>query len=149
MQDHQLYHQQILAHNQHPKNHRKLPACSHHAQEYNPSCGDHLHVYVKVNKTETIEDVSFIADACAVATASASMMTEALKGKSIAAAEASFKEFTTLISGKPGVQTHAANLGPLHIFENLRRYPSRIKCALLPWEALFAALQNKKEASSE
>ncbi|HSV43424.1 MAG TPA: SUF system NifU family Fe-S cluster assembly protein [Candidatus Bathyarchaeia archaeon] len=126
-----------------------MPTCSHHAQGYNPSCGDHLHVYVKVDQGGIIEDIAFIADACAVATASASMMTEAIKGISIATAETTFKKFNDLVSGKPGARNHASDLGPLLIFKNLQQYPSRIKCALLPWEALLAALQNQKETSSE
>src|SRR4051812_32408902 len=95
----ELYQQVILEHNKNPRNFKKLENSTHSAEGYNPLCGDHLHVYVKVNDKNIIEDVSFMGDGCAISKASASMMTTTLKGKNVADAHQLFDEFHRLIKG--------------------------------------------------
>ena len=144
-----LYQQVILEHNKRPRNYRKLEEVSHIADGHNPLCGDHLIVYLSVNEDQLIQDVTFQGDGCAISRASASMMTESLKGKSIEDARNVFSEFIALVKGEvnPDVDDHS--LGKLAIFSGIWKYPSRVKCAALSWHAAIGALEAKKTVSTE
>ncbi len=144
----ELYQQTILEHNRHPRNFRKLEGATHVAEGYNPLCGDHWWVYVKISDSGTIEEVAFEGSGCAISKASASMMTASLKGKSIADARVLFEEFRQLVIGelKPGDPNH---LGKLTVFSGIWQYPARVKCASLSWHTINAALEKTKTVSTE
>lgn len=146
----ELYQQVILEHNKKPRNFHPIENPSHAAEGYNPLCGDHLNIYLKVNNDQVIEDISFVGDGCAISRASASMMTTALKGKRIEEAKELFKQFHKLIIGelKPDRDPHT--LGKLTIFSGVWQYPARTKCATLAWHTMRGALdQEKKPVSTE
>ncbi|MCH9755904.1 MAG: SUF system NifU family Fe-S cluster assembly protein [Gammaproteobacteria bacterium] len=138
-----LYQEVILDHNRTPRNHHVMACPTCEARGVNPLCGDKLTVYVKL-KAGVIEAVSFIGEGCAISQASASLMTEALKGKTEAEAAAMFEAFHALLTEDDAKAT--SNLGKLVIFEGVRAFPARVKCATLAWHALDAAL--KKEVTS-
>lgn len=133
-----LYQEMILEHKRHPRNFRALEDASHHADGYNPLCGDKISLYLKV-EDGVVKDATFQGSGCAISTASASMMTEALKGKSEAEARALFQTFHALVTGKEP-PTEGARLGKLAAFEGVRTFPMRVKCATLAWHTLEAAL---------
>lgn len=136
-----LYEEVILDHNRRPRNFRRVPEGSNrHARGHNPLCGDQLALELKV-EDGVIKDIGFDGAGCAISTASASLMTESIKGKTIAEAEALFRGVHDLLT-KNG---DAANLGKLQVLAGVRDYPTRVKCATLPWHTLEAAL---KDASS-
>ncbi len=145
----ELYQQTILEHNRAPRNFKKLEGATHTAEGYNPLCGDHLWIYMKVAPQNIIEEVSFEGTGCAISKASASMMTQALKGKTVAEAKVLFDQFHKLVIGqlKPDHQPH--HLGKLTVFSGIWQYPSRVKCAVLSWHTMNGALENKKEISTE
>lgn len=146
----ELYQQVILEHNKRPKNFGKLPAPTHHAEGFNPLCGDHLWVYLAVDAEGLIQDVTFEGSGCAISKASASMMTQALKGKTTAAAETMFSEFQKLLKGELNPETNSPNsLGKLKIFSGIWQYPARVKCAALAWHALHGALSQQVTVSTE
>jgi len=142
-----LYREVILDHSKKPRNFRKLENANHQAVGHNPLCGDRVVVYLQV-ENDVIKDISFQGAGCAISTASASMMTESLKGKSAAEAEALFERFHDLVTGQPGTTSEAPSLGKLSIFAGVQKYPVRVKCATLSWHTLRAALENKEEAVS-
>ncbi|MEK7191777.1 MAG: Fe-S cluster assembly sulfur transfer protein SufU, partial [Pseudomonadota bacterium] len=121
----------------------KLPGANRHAEGFNPLCGDQLSVYLKVSDQDMIEDVSFEGRGCAISTASASIMTETLKGKTVQQAGTLFENFHRLVTGQ-GVDAAApaADLGKLQVLTGVRDYPARVKCATLAWHTLQAALKN-------
>lgn len=139
-----LYQEVILDHNKKPRNFRSIDPCSHHADGYNPLCGDKVTVYLDV-KDGIIQDVAFQGSGCAISTASASLMTEALKGKPVADVEHLFENFHDTVTG---AAEPSAGLGKLSILAGVRDYPSRVKCATLAWHALRAALENLNEPIS-
>ena len=139
-----LYQEVILEHSKHPRNFRAMEAANHKAEGFNPLCGDHYTIYVDVDG-ETIKDIAFQGAGCAISKASASMMTQSLKGKSAAEAENMFEKFHALVTGKNG---NAEDLGKLAVFAGVSEFPVRVKCASLAWHALHAALQGKQEAVS-
>ena len=141
----ELYQEVILDHTKNPRNFREIENASHDAKGYNPLCGDRLSLYIFV-EDGVIRDVSFKGAGCAISTASASMMTEALKGKTEAQAEALFGAFHDVVTGKQGADEEA--LGKLAVFAGVRDYPVRVKCATLAWHTLRAALAAKEEAVS-
>lgn len=145
----ELYQQVILEHNKKPRNFGKLEGCTHSAEGYNPLCGDHLWIYLNIDATGTLEQVAFDGQSCAICKASASMMTQALKGKRVEEAKALFHEFHSMILGnlKPDSQPHS--LGRLAIFSGIWQYPSRVKCAALAWHAMNGALDQQKNVSTE
>ena len=146
----ELYQQVILEHNKKPRNFHKMEGASHTAEGYNPLCGDHLNVYLKVNNENIIEDISFEGDGCAISKASASMMTGALKGKKVAEAAQLFDEFHKLIVGELKPDRDPNTLGKLAIFSGIWQYPARVKCATLAWHTMKGALnQEKKSVSTE
>jgi nitrogen fixation protein NifU and related proteins len=137
-----LYQEVILDHNRIPRNHHEMPCATCEARGVNPLCGDKLTVYLLL-KDGLISDISFLGEGCAISQASASLMTEILKGKTEKEAKALFHAFHILLTED---NTKAdARLGKLMIFEGVRAFPARVKCATLAWHALDAAL--KKEAA--
>jgi len=133
-----LYEEVILDHNRRPRNFRRVPEGSnHHASGHNPLCGDHLTIELKV-EDGIIKDVGFDGAGCAISTASASLMTESVKGKTLAEAQSLFQGVHDLLT-KDG---DAAKLGKLQVLAGVREYPARVKCATLPWHTLEAALKD-------
>lgn len=134
----ELYQQVILDHNRNPRNFKRLDSASRTAEGNNPLCGDRIHLYVQLDG-DTIGDIGFQmphGSGCAISKASASLMTEAVKGKPVGEAESMFQAFRDMLAGG----TNAP--GKLAAFSGVRAFPSRIKCANLAWHALHAALQN-------
>ena len=144
----ELYQQVILDHNKKPRNFRKLETANHHAEGYNPLCGDHLTVFMNV-EDDVVTDVGFEGSGCAISKASASMMTQAVKGKSREQAENLFKEFHSMVTGELDEETEENNLGNLRIFAGVREFPVRVKCATLPWHTMHAALNKEERISTE
>jgi nitrogen fixation NifU-like protein len=131
-----LYQEVILDHNRRPRNFRTLDE-GRKQEGYNPLCGDRLTLYVKL-ENDRISDVAFQGSGCAISKASASLMTEALKGKTIADARLLFDKFHDMVTSSP--DTPAADLGKLSVLSGVREYPTRVKCASLAWHTLKAAL---------
>ena len=152
-QANELYQQVILDHNRNPRNYREMPGATHVCHGHNPLCGDNITVYAKVNVdgsgNETLEDLSFQGSGCAICKASSSLMTTQLKGKPVEEAKALFGEFHEMVQGKLDPETEANHLGKLKLFEGVKEYSSRIKCATLSWHALMGAMDRKEEASTE
>jgi nitrogen fixation protein NifU and related proteins len=144
----ELYQQVILDHNKKPRNFRKLEQANHSAEGYNPLCGDHLTVYVDL-EGDSLKEIAFEGSGCAISKAAASMMTQAVKGKSKAQAEELFNEFHSMVTGELDEETEENNLGNLRIFAGVREFPVRVKCATLPWHTLHAALNDKQQVSTE
>lgn len=142
----ELYQQVILDHNRNPKNYGKIE-CNHSTEGYNPLCGDKIKVYAQVDG-DTITDVHFEASGCAISKASASLMTTVLKGKTREEAEAIFKKFIDMITGKIDVDFDDETLGSLVVLGGVREFPSRVKCAGLAWHALQAALKDESKVVS-
>src|SRR6185369_7671118 len=144
----ELYQQVILDHNKKPRNFRKLEHANHIAEGFNPLCGDHLTVYLDL-EGNAVKEVAFEGSGCAISKAAASMMTQAVKGKSREEAEQLFSEFHSMVTGALDEENEANKLGNLKIFAGVRDFPVRVKCATLPWHTLHAALNNKDSASTE
>ncbi len=149
----ELYQQVILDHNKSPRNFHKLEDATNDAEGYNPLCGDQINVYLKI-KDKKIEDIAFVGHGCAISKASASLMTSILKGKTIEEAEKLYNKFHELLTGQlehpdligMELDNHSEEFGKLAVFYGVREFPSRIKCASLPWHTLIAALkQNDKK----
>ncbi len=138
----ELYQNVILDHNRTPRNFREIPDATGHAIGKNPLCGDELQVWLKVRDDDTIEDVSFEGSGCAISKASASLMTQAAKGKSRADALEIFQRFHDLVTGK---SPDTSALGKLTVFSGVAEYPVRVKCASLSWHTLKAALADSAE----
>lgn len=136
-----LYQEVIFDHNRTPRNFHKLVGANRQAEGFNPLCGDQLTVYLKVDDRGVIEDVSFEGRGCAISTASASIMTETLKGKTVQQADTLFESFHRLVTGQ-GADAPAADLGKLQVLTGVRDYPARVKCATLAWHTVQAALKN-------
>lgn len=143
-----LYQEVILEHNKNPRNFREIENATHHADGHNPLCGDQLKVYLNL-ENDKVTDVSFIGSGCAISKASASMMTQALKGKSRKEAEVLFEEFHRMVTGKLDLETDENHLGKLKIFAGVLEFPARVKCASLSWHTVHAALNNEEIVSTE
>lgn len=139
-----LYQEVILDHNKRPRNFRVLAASTHHADGHNPLCGDKVTVYLNIHDG-IIQDIAFQGSGCAISTASASLMTEALKGKPVAEVEHLFEEFHDVVTG---TAEPSRALGKLAILAGVRDYPARVKCATLAWHTLRAALENQVQPVS-
>jgi nitrogen fixation protein NifU and related proteins len=139
----ELYQQVILDHHKHPRNNRKLEGANRTAVGHNPLCGDKLHLYLKVDG-EVVREIGFEASGCAISTASASMMTDAVKGKSRTEIEALFERFHDLVTGKVPPDADLSGMGKLAVFSGVREYPARVKCASLCWHTLRAALEESE-----
>src|SRR5580704_18908626 len=135
-----LYQDVILEHSKATRNYRELAAANHKAEGFNPLCGDHFTVYLDL-KNDSIRDISFQGSGCAISKASASMMTQILKGKSKADAEALFEVFHAMVTGKAPADGSQPELGKLAVFSGVSEFPVRVKCATLAWHALHAALE--------
>jgi nitrogen fixation protein NifU and related proteins len=144
----ELYQQVILDHNKKPRNFRKLENANHTAEGFNPLCGDHLNIYLLLEEG-SVADVAFEGTGCAISKAAASMMTQAVKGKSKEEAEGLFNEFHQMVKGELDTENTPNALGNLKIFAGVREFPVRVKCATLPWHTMFAALNNKEIVSTE
>jgi nitrogen fixation NifU-like protein len=143
-----LYQEVILEHNKHPRNFREIPDADQTADGNNPLCGDALRVYVDL-EGDTVADVSFKGSGCAISKASASMMTQAVRGKTKGEAEALFDEFHRMVLGEMDEETEDNHLGKLKIFAGVREFPARVKCASLSWHTLNAALHGEETVTTE
>lgn len=141
-----LYKDIIVDHNRSPRNFRKIEGATRQVEGFNPLCGDKLTVYMKL-AGDTIEDVSFEGSGCAISVASASLMTQVLKGKPVAEAEKLFGNMHALLTGGDA-QVDTEALGKLAALEGVKEYPSRVKCATLCWHTLEAALHGKGDSVS-
>ena len=135
-----LYQEVILDHNRRPRNFGPLPAANRQAEGYNPLCGDKVTVFLDVEDGR-IREVAFQGSGCAISTASASLMTEALKGRSVDEARELFHDFHSLVT--TGAGEGSPELGKLTVFGGVREFPMRVKCATLAWHTLLAALEEE------
>jgi nitrogen fixation protein NifU and related proteins len=146
----ELYQQVILDHNRNPRNYRPMENATHACHGHNPLCGDHITVFARVSPDNgTIEDVTFQGNGCAISKASASLMTAQLKGRPVSEARILFGEFHEMVKGDLDPETQPNHLGKLKLFQGVKEYSSRIKCATLSWHALMGALDRKEETSTE
>ena len=141
-----LYQELILDHGRRPRNFRPLDGATRSAEGYNPLCGDKVKIYVRMDG-DIVKDISFEGAGCAISTASASIMTETLKGKTRAEAEELFQTFHDLVTGRQA-QLDAPELGKLAVFSGVSEFPIRVKCATLSWHTLRAALNGEGEVIS-
>lgn len=148
MHTNSLYQEVILDHNRKPRNYGKLEHPSHHAIGHNPLCGDRLNISLQLDEHEQINAIAFEGESCAICKASASMMTAAVKGKNRSDVETLIHEFRELATGKLDTD-HPHHLGRLTVFSGIRDLPTRVKCAILPWHTLHAALNSLENASTE
>jgi nitrogen fixation NifU-like protein len=140
----ELYQSTILDHSKRPRNFRKPESANLSARGFNPLCGDKVAVFLRV-RDDAIEDVGFEGSGCAISTASASMMTEIVKGKSRAEVERLFQQFHALVTAEHGKTPETDALGKLKVFAGVHEFPMRVKCATLVWHALLAALAGREE----
>jgi nitrogen fixation NifU-like protein len=142
----ELYQEILLEHNSKPRNFRKLEDANHTADGYNPLCGDQITLYLKV-EDNVITDVGFQGKGCAISRASASMMTQSVKGQPLEKAGEIFDEFHKMLTS-PGADLDYDKLGDLDMLSGVAEYPARIKCAVLAWHTLHAALEGKDETAT-
>lgn len=142
----ELYQEVILDHNKRPRNFRVIDRPSHQAEGFNPLCGDRLNLFLQVDG-ERITDVAFQGAGCAISKASASLMTDEVKGRSVAEARELFDRFHRMVTTSP--DRDVEDLGKLSVLAGVREFPVRIKCASLAWHTLKAALENAGRASTE
>jgi nitrogen fixation NifU-like protein len=149
MQLRELYQEMILDHSKHPRNRRGMPGANRRAEGHNPLCGDRATVYVHLDG-DVVRDVSFEGAGCSISTASASMMTEALRGRTLAEVRSLFERFHDLLTADP---SRAAAVGPelgkLAVFAGVHEFPMRVKCASLAWHTMKAALEGREKAKTE
>jgi nitrogen fixation protein NifU and related proteins len=144
-----LYQELILDHQRNPRNYGEIPGADHHADGFNPLCGDKIALDLALGPQGVIEDIKFKGSGCAISKASASLMTTALKGKTSEEADRIFHQFHDMVMGKEGKSgAKAPDLGKLKVFAGVRDYPARVKCASLAWHTLEAALHDKKDVVS-
>ena len=141
---HDLYQEVILDHSKRPRNFHQMADATRRVEGYNPLCGDKLALYVKLDG-ETVQDISFVGAGCAISTASASLMTETVKGKSRQEAVKLMERFHDLLTTE---KPRTSNLGKLEVFSGVREYPARVKCATLAWHTLKSALTGAGEVVS-
>jgi len=137
-----LYQEVILDHNRRPRNFRELPDATGKVEGRNPLCGDQLTVYLRV-KDDVVEDATFQGSGCAISKASASLMTDSIKGKTVAEVESLFEAVHRMVTAKEGQPMDQATLGKLSVLSGVAAFPVRVKCAILAWHALHAALQGQ------
>ena len=141
----ELYQEVILDHGKRPRNFRPAEAATHSADGFNPLCGDKVHLELRLEE-DTIADAAFTGQGCAISTASASMMTEALKGRTLEEARRLFAGFRDLVAGGQAEAEAAVDrVGKLAVFSGVRDFPTRVKCAVLVWHTLNQALERKSE----
>jgi nitrogen fixation protein NifU and related proteins len=139
-----LYQEVIVDHSRRPRNFKRLEGATHRAEGFNPLCGDRVVVYLKLDG-DKISDVAFEGAGCAISTASASMMTESLKGKTAAEAGKIFDRFHGMVTSSPDGVGDSSELGKLAVFEGVCEFPARVKCASLCWHTLKNALTGNHE----
>lgn len=143
-----LYQEVILDHNRKPRNYGVIEDATHRAEGHNPLCGDHLTLTLKVDG-DTVGSIGFTGESCAICKASASMMTAAVKGKTRGDAETLVTEFREMATGTLDYEKTPHHLGRLTVFAGVRDLPTRVKCAILPWHTLHAALNSVASTSTE
>ncbi len=141
-----LYQELVIDHSKRPRNFRKMEDSTLHADGYNPLCGDRVSIFLKMDG-DKVADASFQGAGCAISTSSASLLTEALKGKTRAEAEAIFDNVHKLVT--EGAAVDPAKLGKLAVFSGVSKYPARVKCASLAWHTMKAALEGGQKVSTE
>lgn len=141
-----LYQEVIFDHNRNPRNFRVMADANRQVEGFNPLCGDRLTLYLKIDD-HVISDASFQGSGCAISTASVSLMTEIVKGKTEAEADALFKQFHEMTTGK-SEEINLEAIGKLAVLAGVREYPARVKCATLAWHTLDAALKNEAKSIS-
>lgn len=137
----ELYQEVIIDHSKHPRHHYCMTHPSHHAQGYNPLCGDKLTVFMQIEQ-DKITEISFVGTGCAISQASASLMTDAVQGLTVNEANELFKQFHTMLTNEETIPT---SLDKLTILAGVRAFPARVKCATLAWHTLEAALQRESK----
>jgi nitrogen fixation NifU-like protein len=142
----ELYQEVILDHNKRPRNYRTLESPTRVAKGHNPLCGDRLTLYVNLEGNR-IADLAFEGSGCAISKASASLMTEAVKGKTVAEAEALFERFHDLVTSPPDEPATTNGLGKLAVFAGVREYPARVMCASLAWHTMKNAVEDRSEVA--
>ncbi len=143
-----LYQEVLLDHSKRPRNFRPMDGANHHAEGYNPLCGDKVTIFLKM-EGERIQDVSFQGSGCAISTASASILTETLRGKTREEAEHLFEAFHRMVTGKDADPAGAPPMGKLAVFVGVTEFPLRVKCATLAWHTLRSALESGEVVSTE
>ena len=141
-----LYQEVILDHNKRPRNFHALDAANHVAEGFNPLCGDRLHLYLRVDD-DVVTDVGFQGSGCAISKASASLMTDSIKGRPVAEVRALFQRFHTMVTTPPDQSVE--DMGKLSVLAGVREFPVRVKCASLAWHTLKAALDRDPITSTE
>lgn len=142
-----LYQDVILDHSKRPRNFRSIEGADHEAKGYNPLCGDKVTIYLHLDG-DRIADISFQGSGCAISTASASILTETLKGKTRAEADALFEAFHNLVTGHTVKTADSPALGKLAVFSGVSEFPVRVKCASLAWHTLRSALEGSPAIAS-
>jgi nitrogen fixation protein NifU and related proteins len=147
----ELYQETILEHNRHPRNFGAMTDASASAAGYNPNCGDDVKVFIKKDEKDVIQDISFVGQGCAISKASASLMTEAVKGLTQEDALAKISAIVAMLSTETdhACDVDADAIGDLQALLGVRQFPARVKCATLPWHALKAALEGKSAVKME
>ncbi len=143
----ELYQETILDHSKRPHNFREIPDASAKAVGHNPLCGDRVTVFLRLDEGK-IAEVAFVGQGCAISKASASLMTDAVKGKTKEQAHSMFEKFHTMVTGRPGDPVDTESLGKLAVLSGVCEFPVRVKCASLAWHTLEAALERKQETVS-
>jgi nitrogen fixation protein NifU and related proteins len=143
----ELYQELIIDHSKRPRNFKVLETADRKLEGYNPLCGDKVTVFLELEH-DRVKNVSFQGSGCAISTASASVMTESVKGKTLDEVEALFEVFHQLVTGKPPASGDAPELGKLAVFSGVSEFPARVKCATLAWHTLHAALQGTGDTVS-
>jgi nitrogen fixation NifU-like protein len=143
-----LYQEVILDHNKKPRNYGVIENATHRAEGHNPLCGDHLTLTLSLDG-ENVGAIAFTGESCAICKASASMMTAAVKGKPRTDAETLVQEFREMATGTLDYEKTPHHLGRLTVFAGVRDLPTRVKCAILPWHTLHAALNSVAQTSTE
>ena len=141
-----LYQEVILDHNKRPRNFRRIEPASHHAEGYNPLCGDKLSLFMQVDGG-VVTDIAFQGSGCAISKASASLMTDSVKGRGVAEVRELFERFHRMVTTP--IDQPVEDLGKLSVLAGVREFPVRVKCASLAWHTLRAALDRAPEASTE
>lgn len=141
-----LYQEVILHHSKSPRNFGVLEDANHRADGHNPLCGDKLHLTLRI-EDDVVQDVRFVGEGCAISTASSSVMTDLLKGKSEAQARAMLAAFTALVTGEEP-EGEVPELGKLEVFSGVRRFPVRVKCAMLPWRTFESAIADQVQPAT-
>jgi len=141
----ELYQTTILDHNKKPRNFRKPEGANREANGWNPLCGDKVTVYLTVDDDGVVKEVGFQGSGCAISTASASIMTQVVKGKTLNEVLEVFDRFHELVAGSPAAEPDQGALGKLTVFGGVREYPMRVKCATLPWHTLRSAVRGEGE----